>query len=152
FDVAGALAVVGLEGAALELVEDGAVRLAHDVGEYVEAPAVRHANDDLLDAELAATLDDLLERRHHGLGAVEAEALGTRVFHVGELLEQLGLDQLVEDRLLALDGEGDVLVLALDALLDPGLLLRRRYGHELDADLLAIGAAQDPQDLAYRRR
>src|SRR6185436_8629531 len=107
------------ERAALELVEDGAVRLAHDAGEHVEAPAVRHADDDLLDAELTAALDDLLQRRHHRLGAVETEALGPSVLDVGELLEELGLDQLVEDRLLALVGEGDVLVLALDALLDP---------------------------------
>ena len=63
---------------------------------------MRHADDDLLDAELAAALDDLLQRRDHGLGAVEAEALGAGVLHVGELLEALGLDQLVEDRALAL--------------------------------------------------
>src|SRR6185436_18100986 len=104
------------ERAALELVEDGAVRLAHDAGEHVEAPAMRHADDDLLNAELAAALDDLLQRRHHRLGAVEAEALGARVLDVGELLESLGLDQFVEDRLLALDGESDFLVAAFDAL------------------------------------
>ena len=63
---------------------------------------MRHADDDLLDAELAAALDDLLQRRHHRLGAVEAEALGAGVLDVGELLEGLGLDQLVEDRPLAL--------------------------------------------------
>ena len=62
---------------------------------------MRHADDDLLDAELAAALDDLLQRRHHRLGAVEPEALGAGVFHVGERLEGLGLDQLVEDRALA---------------------------------------------------
>ena len=82
-------------------------------------------------------------------GAVEAEALGARVLHVGELLEGLRLDQLVEDRALALDGEGDVLVAALDALLDPGLLRRRGDVHELDADVPAVGAAQDLQDLAH---
>ena len=87
---------------------------------------MRHADDDLLDAELAAALDDLLQRRHHGLGAVEAEALGAGVLHLGELLERLRLDQLVEDRALALGREADVLVLALDALLDPGLLRRAR--------------------------
>ena len=149
--VARALDVVGLERAALELVEDGAVRLAHDVGEHVEAPAMRHADHDLLDAELAAALDDLLQRRHHRFGAVEAEALGAGVLHVGELLEALRLDQLVEDRLLAFVGEGDVLVLALDALLQPGLLRRRGDVHELDADVPAVGAAQDLQDLAHGR-
>ncbi len=48
-----------------------------------------------------AALDDLLQRRNHGFAAIEAEALGARVLHVGELLEVLRLDQLVEDRALA---------------------------------------------------
>ena len=54
-----------------------------------------------LHAELAAALDDLLERRHHRLSAVEPEALGAGIFHVEEALEDLGLDQLLQDRLLA---------------------------------------------------
>ncbi len=58
---------------------------------------MRHADDDLFDAELAAALDDLLQRRNHRLGAVDAEALGAGVFHLAELLERLRLDQLVED-------------------------------------------------------
>ncbi len=63
-DVAGALDVVGRGGAALELVEDGAVRLAHHLGEHVQPAAMGHAEDDLLQAELAAALDDLLQRRN----------------------------------------------------------------------------------------
>ena len=66
-----------------------------------------HAEHDLLHAELAAALDDLLQRRDQRFAAVEAEALGAGVLDVEELLEALGLDQLVEDRLLALAGEGD---------------------------------------------
>ena len=62
--------------------------------------------------------------------------------------KSLGLDQLVEDGALALEREGDVLVAALDALLDPRLLRRRGDVHELDADVPAVGAAQDLQDLA----
>jgi hypothetical protein len=105
FHVARAFNIVGLERSALELVEDRAVRLAHHVGQHVQPAAVGHADDDFADAELAAALDDLLERRNHRLAAIEAEALGAGVFDVGELLEGLGFDQLVEDRLLALDGE-----------------------------------------------
>jgi hypothetical protein len=51
-----------------------------------------------------------------------------------EALEALGLDQLVEDGALAFRREGDVLVRALDALLDPGLLVGVGDVHELDAD------------------
>src|SRR5262249_10559566 len=107
-----------------ELVEDRAVRLDHHMGEHVEAAAMRHADRDVLDAERAAALDDLLERRDHRLAAVEAEALGAGELDVAEFLEAFRLDQLVEDRALALAGEADLLVRALDALLDPCLLRR----------------------------
>jgi hypothetical protein len=59
---------------------------------------VGHADDDLLDAEGAAALDDLLQRGS-APRAVEAEALGAGVLDVEELLEALGLHELVEDRL-----------------------------------------------------
>ncbi len=47
-----------------------------------------------------------------------------------------------EDRLLALGGEGDLLVRAFDARLDPGLLLGVGDVHELDAERRAIGPRQ----------
>ena len=150
--VARALDVVGLERAALELVEDGAKRLLHHVGEHVEPPAVGHADDDLFDAELAAALDDLLQRRYHGFRAVDAEALGASVLHLAELLERLRLDQLVEDRAPPLGREADVLLLALDAVLDPAFCAGLGDVHELHTDVPAIGAAQDAQDLAHGRR
>ena len=63
---------------------------------------MRHAHRDLSDAELAAALDDLLERRDHRFAAVEAEALGAGVFQIAEFLERLGFDQFSEDGLTAL--------------------------------------------------
>ena len=72
-------------------------------------------------------------------------------FTSAKVSNSLGLDQLVEDRALAFRREGDVLVLALDALLDPGLLRRRGDVHELDADVAAVGAAHDLHDLADGR-
>ena len=150
--VARALHVVGREGAALELVEQGPVRLAHHLGEHVQAAAMGHAEHDLLHAEIAAALDDLLERRDQRLAAVEAEALGAGVADIQELLEAFRLDELVEDRALAFAGEGDLLVGTLDALLDPGLLGRIGDVHELDAERLAIGALEDADDLADRCR
>ena len=109
-----------------------------------------HAEHDLLHAESAAALDDLLEGGDHRLAAIEPEPLGARVFEVEEFLEAVRLDELVEDRALALAREGDLLVGSLDALLDPGLLGRIGDVHELDADGLAIGALEDGDDLADR--
>ena len=106
---------------------------------------------DFLHAEIAAALDDLLERRDQRFAAVEAEALGAGIFDVEEFLEAFGFDQLVEDGALAFAGEGDFLVAAFDALLDPAFLRGVGDVHELDADGLAIGAAQDGDDLAHRR-
>ena len=111
-----------------------------------------HAEDDLLHAERAAALDDLFQRRNHGFAAVEAEALGAGEFEIEELLEALGLDELVQDRALALAGEGDLLAGALDARLQPGLLGGIGDVHELEADRAAIGAAQDRQHLRDRSR
>jgi hypothetical protein len=99
--VARAFHFVGRGGAALELVEDRREGLRHHIRQHVEAAAMRHAEHDFLEAQLAAALDDLLQRGDHRLAAIEAEALGAGIFHIEELLEALGLDQLVEDRLLA---------------------------------------------------
>src|SRR5262249_53264871 len=136
--------------AALELVEDRAVRLAHHLGEHVEAAAMRHADRDVFDAERAAALDDLLERRDHRLAAVGAEALGAGEIYGAELLQAFRLHQLVEDRALALAREADFLVGPLDALLQPRLLRRIGDVHELDAERLAVGAPQDRDHLAER--
>ena len=54
---------------------------------------------------------------------IEAETFRALVLDIDELLEALGLDQLLQDRLLAFGGEGDLLVGAFDARLYPALLL-----------------------------
>src|SRR5262249_13382519 len=148
--VAGALDLIRGRGTALELVEDGAMRFAHDLRQHVESAAVGHADDDLFHPERAAALDYLLERRDHRFGAVETEALGAGELQIAEFLETFGLDQLVEDRALAFAGERDFLVRPLDARLDPALLRRVGDVHELDAERLAIGAAKDRENLAQR--
>src|SRR5262249_19218272 len=131
-------------------MKDGAVRLGHDLRQHVEAAAMRHADDDVADAERAATLDDLLQRRDHGFGAIEAEALGAGEFHIAEFFEALGFDQLVEDGALALAGKRDLLVRPLDALLDPAFLRGVGNVEEFDAERLTIGPAQNGDDFADR--
>src|ERR1700761_6536931 len=149
-NVAGAFDRVGIGRATLELMEQCAVRLAHHLGEHVEASAMRHANHDFLYAEIAAALDDLLQRGDQRLAAVEAEALGAGELDVAEFFEAFGLDQLVEDGAAALAGEADLLVRTFDALLDPRLVRGIGDVHELDAERLAVGAFADRDDLAQR--
>src|SRR3546814_8222220 len=102
---------------------------------------MRHADDHVLEAELAAALQDLLEGRDHRLAAVEAEALGAGVLLVEELLEDLGGGQPLQDGPLAVDREIGLVADGLDALLYPGLLGRVLDVHELDADRPAVGGA-----------
>jgi hypothetical protein len=149
FHVARAIHVLGLEAAALELVEDRPVGLGHDIGQDVQPAAVGHAEDDLLRAQRAAALDDLLHRRDQRLAAVQAETLGAGVFDMQELLEALGLDHLLQDGLAAHLGELDLLAVALDALLQPGFRLRIGQVHELQREGAGIGAPQQRLDLAH---
>ncbi|MGY4328422.1 hypothetical protein ACVWWG_002839 [Bradyrhizobium sp. LB7.2] len=124
------------------------MRLAHHLGQHIEAAAMRHAQHDLLDAEIAAALDDLLERGDQRFSTVQAEALGAGEFGVAEFLETFGFDQLHQDGATAFAREGDFLVRPLDPLLDPRLLRRVGDVHELDAERLAVGALADRGDFA----
>ena len=151
FDVAGAVDLVRRRRAALELVEDDAVRLVHHLAQHVEPAAMGHAERDVAQAQLAAPLDDLLESRDHRLRAVEAEPLGSRILDVEEPLEALALDQLAEDGALAFLGELDFLVGPLDALLNPGLLGRIGDMNEFEADRAAIGAPEDREHFSQGR-
>jgi hypothetical protein len=151
FDVAGALDRVGIGRAALEFMEQRAMRLAHHLRQHVEATAMRHADHDFLHAEIAAALDDLLQRRNQRFGAVEAEPLGAGEFEIAEFLEAFGLDQFHQDGAAALAGKTDFLVRALDALLEPALLRGVGDVHELDAKRLAVGAFADRDDFPQGR-
>ena len=150
-DVARTFDVRRVEGAALEFVEQRAMRLLHHLGQDVQPAAMGHAEYDILHAQGTATLDDLFERRDQRFAAIKAEALGAGILDVEKLLEAFGLDELVEDRLLAFGGEADFLVGAFHVLLDPGLGHRIGDVHEFDADGRAIGALEQRQHLGEGR-
>jgi len=148
FHIARSVDILGFGTATPKLVEQRAVRLAHDIGQHVEPPAMRHPDDDVLHAKLPAALDDLLHRRDEAFATVKAKALGAHVFDMEVFLEPLGLDQLVQNRLATVPGKGDFLVVALDPLLEPGGLFGVGDVHVLQREGAAIGALDDGQDLA----
>jgi hypothetical protein len=102
-----------------ELLEERVEGLAQDAAEDVEAAAVGHAHDDLLDAGFGAVVDDGIERRDGGLAALEGEAFLADVFGVEKFLEQLGLVDAAEDADLERLGELRLEAGGLDALLEP---------------------------------
>ena len=145
--VARALHRVGVD-LALELLEDLVVALADDVGEHVEAAAVRHADHRAVELGVGGRLEDGVEDRDGRLGALEAEALLADVLGGEELLERLGRVEPLED--VALVVEVELRRHALDLLLDPALLLRVLDVHVLDADRAAVRVAQHVEDVAER--
>ena len=119
FHVAGAV-IVGAEGrTTLKLVENLVIGLAHHRAQHVQAAAVRHADDDLVNAQRAAALDHLFQRRDDRFAAINAEPLGAGIAAVQESFEALGLDQLFKDRLAAHVREADFLVGPFNAFLQP---------------------------------
>ena len=133
---------------ALELVEDLRVGLARDVGEHVEAAAVRHTDGDLVDTGARRVGQDVVEQRDQGLAALEREALLSHELGLEELFEGLGADEGAQDVALRVGREG--LVGALDALLDPGALLGILNVHVFDADRARVGVVQAREDVAQQ--
>ena len=109
---------------------------------------MRHAQNNLVDAQGTTALDDLFERRHHGFTAVQTETLGAGIFDIDEFFEAFGLYQFIQNGLAALFGESDFFVLSFDALLYPRLFGRIGNMHEFPAQRRAIGPLQDALHLA----
>ena len=151
FDVARTADILGIGRTPGELGEDHAIGLAHHIGEDVEPAAMRHAEHELADAELAAIFDHRLERRDHGLAAVKAEALGADIFAGEEFLPLLRLHDLGEDGLLALGGEADLRLAPFHPFLQEAPLLQVVDVHIFEAEMAAIIAPEDLDELAHRR-
>ncbi|MNK46200.1 hypothetical protein D3C87_649790 [compost metagenome] len=131
---------------ALELIEEVARLLAHDVDEHVEAAAVGHAEDDFLDALLARAPDQLIQHRDDGVSAFQREALLADVALVEVALEAFGRVELVEDLTLGGRVEARPPLDRLDAVLQPLALDARQVG-VLEADGLAVGLLERVEDL-----
>src|SRR5207249_4340192 len=146
-DVAVAGRLLG-EQAALELRDDHLVGLAEHVGEHVDPPAVRHAEDHLLDAEAPRVLDQRVEEGNERVTALEREALGGRIPELEELLEALRDDQAVEDAQPVLGGEVGMGGGRLHALREPDALLLVLDVHVLDAERAAVGRLEARDQVA----
>ena len=103
FHVAGMRRIVRMIELAFELGEEFLRRLAEQVDQHVQAAAMRHADDHVAHAVLAALADQFVEQRHQAVAAFEREALLADVFRVQIALEAFGLRELFE-RVLAFFG------------------------------------------------
>ena len=119
FHVTRTLNGIRFVAAALEFMENRAVRFAHEVRENRQAPTVWHTYYDFLNAKLATAFNDLFKRWDQAFAAVQTEPLGAHVFDMEVFLKTLGFDQFVKNCFTARLGEGDFFAVALNTLLKP---------------------------------
>ena len=133
--------------AVLELAEDLARRLAEDVRQHVEPPAVRHADHDLGRALAAGLLHRPIEQRDQALGAFEREAGGPQILPAQERLERLGIGQPTQHAQSA-RRVGRPVVVAFHLRRHPIAGGGVADVHELDADRAAVDPPQPLDHLA----
>ena len=129
-------------GLALELGQDGGVGLAHHVGQHVEPAAVRHAEHDLLAAQLGRGADDRLQCRD-GARRRRARSAWCRNLTWRNCSKPSVSVRCSRISRFSSAVEVKIPAVALDPRLDPGLLLGVLDVHELDADRAAVGLLQD---------
>ena len=136
-DVAGALQLVEVV-ITLELFKQLFGRLAENIDEYVDAAAVRHADDDLVNPGGTALVNQVVEHRDQAVAALEREALLADVACVQVALDALSTGQLLEDRqpLLVAERPGNHVVLKV--LTKPEPLPRAGDVRKLDRRFAAI--------------
>ena len=146
-DVAGPLQVRGVV-AAFEFGEQFRRRLAQHVDQHVQAAAMRHADDDFLEAGLAAPLHQVVQHRDQRIAAFEREALLAHVLRVQVALEAFRRSDLLED-VEALFGAELVQHAALQELvLQPQPLVGIGDMRELGTDGSGIHAVEQRDDVA----
>src|SRR5205085_1822741 len=129
--------------------EDALAEFADDVGDDVQASAMRHTNGDVDDLAASGAFDQLIDNRNHRLVAFDREAFLAEIFRAQKSLEHFGRDQLPEHLLFDFDRHGRRV--GLDTRADELFLFRALYVAILDADGAAVTTMQVIDNLAQRR-
>ena len=136
---------------ALELGEDRVVGAAEVVREYVQAPAVGHADHDLLAAVRRRELDQLVEHRHRHVEALDRELVLAKVGLVHEPLERVDLDEPLEEHPPFVVAQRLAEAARLDVLAQPNALAVRSDVLDLVRSRAAVGVQQVLERVRERR-
>ena len=147
FDVAGTLLDLG--HLALELLEQLAGRLAHDVDQNIEPATMGHADGEFLDALRAASLHQFVQGWNQAFRPFQGETLLSHVFVVQIALQTLGGREAAQQAFLDLV-IGAPLVILFHPLLYPLPLGGIGNVQVLCTDMVTIDKTQNPDDLAQR--
>jgi len=109
---------------------------------------MRHADHDLLDAALAALLDQIVEQRDQRVAAFQREALLRGVLGREIALETFGRRQVAQEGAALFIRKAALHTAGLETILQPQPLLRIRDVRELRADRAAVDVAQLRDDVA----
>src|SRR4029077_5316392 len=123
---------------------------AEQVHEHVEPPAVRHADDDILDTRIPGALHEVIEERNECVGTFQREALLTDITGVQVALEAFRRRELPEEVALLLGGETLSQAALLELILQPQPLLGIRDVGKLGAHGPGVDLPQLPEDLTQR--
>ena len=128
-----------LEDFAFEFAKNLAVSFVKDVGQHVQAAAVRHSHHKLIHAEAGTVLNHGIQGGHQALQSFQGEAFLADVFGVQEVLKHGGLVQFLEEVTFFVGIEvGDILGL-LETTLQPLAAFGVADVAEFAADAFAIG-------------
>ena len=127
---------------ALEFAEQILGRLAEQVHQHIEPAAMRHADDGLLDARLAAVLHQIVEQGDQTVAALEREALLADVLGVQVALQAFRRGQLPENVLLLLGAEAALHACHLETVLQPQALFGVRHVRKFRADGIGVNEFQ----------
>src|SRR6516165_3798908 len=135
---------------ALEFRKDLSDVLAHHVGQEIQAAAVSHPDDDLVNLIGGGALKDLFHDRQSAFGSFQGKTLLADEARVQKVLKLFGGDQVAQNAEAGLPLERPVVRLRLHASLQPALLLWHLDVHVLAANLAAVGLAERFEDLTQR--
>src|SRR6266404_378579 len=125
--------------------------MSDDVGQDIQAAAVRHSQLDVFDTQLASPLDQLIEQGNNCLAAFNRKAFLAQEFRVQKTFELLGGNQFPENALLHFDVNRSRLnELAPDLFAQPELFFFALNVTVFGADLAAVRALEEVEDFAQR--
>src|SRR6185437_2628346 len=126
--------------------------MADHVCQNVQPATMRHPHCDLLDAQIAGAINQLVEECDDGFASFDREALLAQKFGIQKPLKLFGGNELPENALLnfRVDRIG-MHELAANLLAQPKLLFLALNVTILGADLAAVGALENVEDLSQGR-
>ena len=134
----------------LEGGEEALGRVADDVGEDVEPPAMSDSHRDLADVAGGGAFEELVQERDRRLAAFDRVAALAEESRAEEFLEGLGGDELFEEPLAQVRRERLTLGRRGDVLTDPVFFGGARDVAVFGPDPAAVDAAHHADDVAQR--